>query len=156
MLIGEWIEENPRPKSSAFYCSACHRTAYDPQPNRKSGWVKRCRYAYCPNCGARMTGTVDDKATIELPCKIWDALYKIVDDTPKKYTVERISLIDSGMIIHAKDSQHHYMEIIPEQIGADVYRTMDEAIGALRAIKKRQEEAKAAWEMENGNARTEA
>ena len=51
---GEWIEENRRPRSSQFYCSVCHRTAYDPQPTRSKGWVKRCRYAYCPNCGAKM------------------------------------------------------------------------------------------------------
>lgn len=53
---GIWIEENTRPRSSQFYCSVCHRTAYDPQPTRIKGWVKRCRYAYCPNCGARMDG----------------------------------------------------------------------------------------------------
>lgn len=51
---GIWMEENPRPRSSQFYCSVCHRTAYDPQPTRIDGWVKRCRYIYCPNCGARM------------------------------------------------------------------------------------------------------
>ena len=49
---GEWIEENRRPKSMMFYCSECHRTAYDPQNHR--GGRKRCRYAYCPNCGAEM------------------------------------------------------------------------------------------------------
>ena len=53
---GIWIEENTRPRSSQFYCSVCHRTAYDPQPTRIHGWVKRCRYAYCPNCGSRMDG----------------------------------------------------------------------------------------------------
>ena len=51
---GEWIEENRRPKSMMFYCSECHRTAYDPQNHR--GGRKRCRYAYCPNCGADMRG----------------------------------------------------------------------------------------------------
>ena len=51
---GRWIEENRRPKSSLFYCSECHRTAYDIQPSRAKGWVKRCRYAFCPNCGAIM------------------------------------------------------------------------------------------------------
>ena len=51
---GEWIEENRRPRSSQFVCSECHRTAYDPQPTRDKAWRKRCRYAYCPNCGARM------------------------------------------------------------------------------------------------------
>lgn len=51
---GEWIEENRRPRSSQFVCSECHRTAYDPQPTRDKAWRKRCRYAYCPNCGAKM------------------------------------------------------------------------------------------------------
>lgn len=51
---GEWIEENRRPKSMMFYCSECHRTAYDPQNHH--GGQKRCRYAFCPNCGADMRG----------------------------------------------------------------------------------------------------
>ena len=51
---GEWTEENRRPKSAKFVCSICHRPAYDPQPSRDPKWVKRCRYAYCPNCGAKM------------------------------------------------------------------------------------------------------
>lgn len=51
---GEWIEENRRPRSYQFVCSECHRTAYDPQPTRDKAWRKRCRYAYCPNCGAKM------------------------------------------------------------------------------------------------------
>ena len=51
---GRWIEENRRPKSSLFYCSECHRTAYDIQPSRAKGWVKKCRYAFCPNYGASM------------------------------------------------------------------------------------------------------
>ena len=51
---GEWIEENRRPRSSQFVCSVCHRTAYDPQPTRDKAWRKRCRYSYCPNCGAKM------------------------------------------------------------------------------------------------------
>lgn len=53
-LKGEWIEENRRPKSGQFQCSVCHRIAYDPQPTRLEGWVKRCRYKFCPNCGADM------------------------------------------------------------------------------------------------------
>ena len=51
---GEWVEENRRLRSSQFVCSECHRTAYDPQPTRDKAWRKRCRYAYCPNCGAKM------------------------------------------------------------------------------------------------------
>lgn len=57
---GEWVEENTRPRSSQFYCSVCHRTAYDPQPTRSVGWVKRCRYHYCPNCGALMNKDGDN------------------------------------------------------------------------------------------------
>ncbi len=56
VVHGEWQEENCRPRSSIFYCSICHRTAYDIQPSRDKAWKKRCRYAYCPNCGARMDG----------------------------------------------------------------------------------------------------
>lgn len=58
---GEWIEENRRPRSSQFVCSECHRTAYDPQPTRDKAWRKRCRYAYCPNCGAKMEVQDADK-----------------------------------------------------------------------------------------------
>lgn len=58
---GEWVEENRRPRSSQFVCSECHRTAYDPQPTRDKAWRKRCRYAYCPNCGAIMEVQDADK-----------------------------------------------------------------------------------------------
>ena len=61
---GRWIEENRRPKSSQFYCSECHRIAYDIQPNRVKGWVKRCRYAFCPNCGAKMDGDDDETRNV--------------------------------------------------------------------------------------------
>lgn len=55
---GKWMEENRRPKSWAFYCSECKRTAYDPQ-NHHNSLPKRCRYAFCPNCGAKMERSED-------------------------------------------------------------------------------------------------
>ena len=60
VVRGEWIEENTRPRSGMFYCSSCHRTCYDLQPTRLKGWTKRCRYSFCPNCGADMRKGGDD------------------------------------------------------------------------------------------------
>lgn len=57
---GEWIESNRRPRSAQFCCSVCHRTCYDIQPTRNKAWTKRCRYHYCPNCGAKMKGKETD------------------------------------------------------------------------------------------------
>ena len=56
VVHGEWIEGNRRPKSGKFCCSVCHMDCYDIQPTRATGWKKRCRYSYCPNCGAKMDG----------------------------------------------------------------------------------------------------
>lgn len=61
---GEWLEANTRPRSAQFYCSVCHRTCYDIQPTRDKAWTKRCRYHYCPNCGAEMR-TVTDCHTLD-------------------------------------------------------------------------------------------
>lgn len=96
------------------------------------------------------------KTVIELPVEIGDRLYTIYGDEPKKYVVKSITIYgEDSMLIRADGVTSGGIEIIPEQIGLDVYRTMDEAIEALRAIKKHREEEKAALERENGNARTE-
>lgn len=60
VVHASWVAENSRPKSGIFYCSCCHRTCYDPQPTRAKGWTKRCRYHYCPSCGAKMDGGQDE------------------------------------------------------------------------------------------------
>lgn len=66
VVHGEWHEENRRPRSAQFVCSVCHRTAYDIQPTRNKAWTKRCRYAYCPNCGCRMDGETEYVSTYSL------------------------------------------------------------------------------------------
>lgn len=95
------------------------------------------------------------KTVIELPVGIGDRLYTIYGDEPKKYVVKSITVYgEDSMLIRADGVTSGGIEIIPEQIGFDVYRTMDEAIVALRAIKKRREEAKEAWERESGKDET--
>lgn len=50
----KWVEANTRPKSTQFICTACNGLCYAPQNNRKKGYQKKCTYAFCPNCGAKM------------------------------------------------------------------------------------------------------
>lgn len=51
---GKWVEDNDRPKSMIFRCSECNGIAYYPQNFRKVKREKKCRYPFCPNCGAEM------------------------------------------------------------------------------------------------------
>ena len=95
------------------------------------------------------------KTVIELPVEIGDRLYIIYGDEPKKYVVKSVTVYgEDSMLIRAVGATSGSIEIIPEQIGFDVYRTMDEAIEALRAVKKRREEETAEFlknnEIESG------
>ena len=54
--VGHWSEAE-RKKSEIFYCSVCGGRAYHPWVgSRNTDEKNKCRYAYCPNCGARMKG----------------------------------------------------------------------------------------------------
>lgn len=50
-----WFEENRRPASYKFVCSACGGLAFYPTgKNGNSKAKKACGYKYCPNCGIAM------------------------------------------------------------------------------------------------------
>lgn len=57
---GRWIPESNRPRSWAWRCSLCGRTAYQVVPARQETADKRCALRYCPHCGARMDGGEGD------------------------------------------------------------------------------------------------
>ena len=59
--LGQWVEDNKRPRSSQFRCSVCGDLAYFVQPTRDESWQKCCPYKYCPNCGAQMGGADDEQ-----------------------------------------------------------------------------------------------
>lgn len=59
-----WYADNTRPKSYKFRCSACMKTALAiPHIIRIPGvgYVRRCNYQYCPNCGIKMITEEDMK-----------------------------------------------------------------------------------------------
>ena len=47
-----WVKENSRPKSMKWHCSNCGQLVYV-EP------LTRCKYHYCPNCGAVMNEGVN-------------------------------------------------------------------------------------------------
>ena len=52
---GKWIAKEDRPKQEVFICSECGGWAYNPWiGSRKNPKPNRCKYTFCPNCGAKM------------------------------------------------------------------------------------------------------
>lgn len=52
VVHGDWIDGRPYVNSRWKVCSVCHQTAPEPHGG----------YNYCPNCGAKMDGGVDNAA----------------------------------------------------------------------------------------------
>ena len=58
---GRWIAKEDRAKQEIFICSECKGWAYSPWiGSRKNPKPNRCKYAYCPNCGAKMDEVKND------------------------------------------------------------------------------------------------
>lgn len=54
---GKWTPKENRPKQEVFICSECGGGAYSPWiGSRKTPKPNKCKYSYCPNCGADMRG----------------------------------------------------------------------------------------------------
>lgn len=52
---GKWTPKENRPKQEVFICSECGGWAYSPWiGSRKTPKPNKCKYSYCPNCGAEM------------------------------------------------------------------------------------------------------
>lgn len=52
VVHGRWEKANNRPKSYIRVCSVCGKEAYF--------CGKGCSYKYCPNCGAKMDGKINE------------------------------------------------------------------------------------------------
>lgn len=54
---GKWVPKENRPKQEVFICSECGGWAYSPWiGSRKTPKPNKCKYSYCPHCGADMRG----------------------------------------------------------------------------------------------------
>ncbi len=59
---GRWIAKDDRAKQEIFICSECNGWAYSPWiGSRKNPKPNRCKYQYCPNCGAKMDEVNEDE-----------------------------------------------------------------------------------------------
>lgn len=76
---------------------------------------------------------------LKLPCRVGENLFAIQDKEPRKYTVKRISVLQNDCIVHLIDRRNCSYDIIPEQIGIEFYRTMEEALKELAEDRKNEQ-----------------